>query len=455
MKMQYENIKMVKYMLEKEIRSFADARDYILDIPKFSGKNTLEDTKCFYQILGNPGEKQKIVHVAGTNGKGSVCAYLSNLLQGGGYGVGVFTSPHLISICERFRIGNQIVTEEEFLEAFLHVKKALSDIKKEKTKWGTNYHPSFFEWLFFMAMIIFEEKKVEFIILETGLGGRLDATNAVNKKELCIITQIGLDHMEYLGNTLEEIAYEKAGIIREHIPVIYWDSHNGATKVIEDYVERNKCEGISVDKDQFNFLQRKNKTIDFSINSRYHGYISLNMGTLAKYQMENVAIAIASVEMLDYKHTITTEIIQKSVHNTKWEGRMEEIRPDVFVDGAHNLDGIEAFLSSVRMLDNEKEENHLLFSVVNDKQYDKMIEKLACSGLFSSITLTSVGDKRMVPGYRLEEIFNQYVKKPVAYAEDVREAFTISLSNKGEKDKLYIVGSLYLVGEIKSFVQEE
>lgn len=201
---------MDKAVEKREIKNYEQAVEYILDVPKFTKKNDMSDTKRFLKKLKNPEKDMKIIHIAGTNGKGSVCAYLCSVLKEAGFLTGMFTSPHLVDIRERFRIGGEMISEEQFLQVFLQVYENIDG----------DYHPTFFEYLFFMAILLFKKAKVDYCILETGLGGRLDATNAVEKKEISIITEIGFDHMEYLGSTLTEIAGEKAGIIKENTPVV-------------------------------------------------------------------------------------------------------------------------------------------------------------------------------------------------------------------------------------------
>lgn len=434
-------------MLDTLINTFEDARDYILSIPKFTSKNSITDTKIFYDILGKPGEKSKIIHVAGTNGKGSVCSYLNGVLLESGNTTGIFTSPHLQSICERIRFGNCIISKEEFLEAFFIIKDALKLLKE-------NYHPTFFEWLFFMAMVLFEKNPVDYIILETGLGGRLDATNVIEKCEINIITKISFDHMEYLGDTLEQIALEKAGIIKKDIPVVYMQTDKRISKVIEDTAKDNGASCYSVRKEDISLTKINKKTIDFSVKSRYYDYISLSISTIALYQMENAALALLAITVMDKNKKITQEQRKAGIKKAKWEGRMEEISPTVFVDGAHNVDGIEAFIQTVSSK-KDGNKNHLLFSVVNDKQYGKMIDLLTKSNLFIDITITTISGNRQVPISSLEGIFCKDSRQVVYSYEDTRKAYEFCLSNKGEEDRLYIVGSLYLVGLIKSFVEEE
>lgn len=442
-------------MGDKVIHTFEDARDYVLSIPKFSSKNAIEDTEKFYESLGKPGQRSKIIHVAGTNGKGSVCAYLNGILLESGSTTGVFTSPHLVTICERIRFGNRIITEEEFLEAFFVIKNAISSLHDDKSLYiNREYHPSFFEWIFLMAMIMFDKNPVDYIILETGLGGRLDATNVIGEKQISIISKISLDHMEYLGDTLEQIAYEKAGIIKQGVPVVYLQSDKKVSKVIEDTAKNNGSLCYFVGKEDISLTKINKKTIDFSVKSRYYDYISLTVSTVALYQMENVALALLAIDLLDKEKKITEDQKYCGISNVKWEGRMEEISPDIFVDGAHNVDGIDAFIQTVQSK-KDGNKNHLLFSVVKDKQYDKMIHLLIKSNLFIDITVTTISGSRQVPIDQLERIFSLYDKQPVYYYEDARKAYEFCRINKGAEDRLFIVGSLYLVGLIKTFMEEE
>lgn len=211
-------------MRENKRYGYEEAVDYVLQIPKFTKKNTPEDTRRFYEYLGRPGERSGLIHVAGTNGKGSVCSYIDSVLEEAGYRTGLFTSPHLVDVRERFRLKGEMISTEDFARVFNQV---LENVENFSEKCGNGvYHPTFFEMLFFMAMLWFQEKRADYIILETGMGGRLDATNVIAHPCVTVITRIGLDHTEYLGNSKEEIAGEKAGIIKKGVPVVFWNRRN-------------------------------------------------------------------------------------------------------------------------------------------------------------------------------------------------------------------------------------
>ena len=235
--------------MEETFETYGAAVDYINATPKFTTKNSMEDTARFWAQLGYPAKNSKNLHIAGTNGKGSVCAYLCSVLRKAGISCGMFTSPHLVSMRERFVINGEMVSEEDFLYAF---RVVMGEVKRL----ATSYHPTFFELLFFMAMTLFEKYGVEYVVLETGLGGRLDATNVVEEKKLCVITSIGYDHMEYLGETLAQIAGEKAGIMRAGVPVVYPERQEDVTRVMEEYAKKIGAEIVPVGKAAITGIKR-------------------------------------------------------------------------------------------------------------------------------------------------------------------------------------------------------
>lgn len=428
--------------------TYEEACEYILDIPKFAGKHTLADTKEMLGRLTGSRIESKIIHVAGTNGKGSVCAYLQSILRTAGFHVGMFISPHLETMRERILYDGEMIPQESFVKAFDLVREE-SDRQKEK-------HPSFFEFLFLMGMCYFKEKEPDYIILETGLGGRLDATNCITKPKLCVITEIGFDHMQYLGNTLVEIAGEKAGIIKPGTPVVYLDKREETSRVIEQTAAMLETTAIAVKKSQIGRPVMRKKSIDFSFSNGYYRYDNLILRTTAAYQTENASVALVAARSLK-EERIDDEAIRKGLYDAFWPGRMEEILPRVFLDGAHNEDGIEAFLTSVSAANTEQEKaagkRLLLFGVVADKQYDKMISRIAASQLFSHIAVTVLASDRSASIDKLKVAWAQYKTADCSFHESAEEAFHYIQSIQKEADTIYIAGSLYLVGQIKTLVR--
>lgn len=435
--------------MEKEITGYEQAVEYLLDIPKFTGKNTLADTKVFLQRLSCPQEHMKIIHIAGTNGKGSVCAYLCSILMEAGFTVGSFTSPHLIDLNERIQMNRVPVEKEEILEAFYRIQKEIEAFRQEN---GSKYHPSFFEYLFFLALLIFEKKKPDYVILETGLGGRLDSTNSIDYPLVSVITRIGMDHMQYLGDTLEQIAQEKAGIIKPGIPVVYDSAVKEAAKVIQAKADDLNSQSFPVSNHDYALLKFNKKSIDFSYKSRYYDYVRLCLNTTAFYQMENAALALRTAELLLGRDVLTLSVLEKAVQKAHWEGRMEEVLHNVYVDGAHNEDGIEAFLDSVRQ-DECSGQRYLIFGAVKDKDYTDMAEQIVQSHLFFQIAAVGMDNARALSEGELRTALEETENGQVISYPDVAAAYETLKKTQGQNDRIYIAGSLYLVGEFKAYLR--
>ena len=429
--------------------SYAAAERYLLEIPKFTKKNSMENTRRFLNHLGYSGSR-KVIHVAGTNGKGSVCAYLRSILQEAGHTTGLFVSPHLVCMRERFMINGKMVSEEDFLWAYRRVEEKLRSMPEALRK--ESYHPSFFEYLFFMAVLLFEREKVEYMILETGLGGRLDATNAIDRKEVCVITSIGYDHMEYLGETLPEIAREKAGIFRKNVPVVYFDKNRDVTETLEKCADLSETSTFPVSFQAIKEINSHDKTIDFSLQSNYYGYIRFRVPTIALYQVENAVLAVAAVEQLADRTRISKEQLIEGVRKMRWEGRMEEIMPSVYLDGAHNTDGIRAFLKTARQ-DGCAGRRFLLFSMVQEKQYREVMDMLAGAELFDEIGVVAIQDKRALPLQELADYFRQYTEIRILEYVNLEDAMQDVCRRSATGECVYIVGSLYLAGEVKALLR--
>ncbi len=435
--------------MKEQYDTYGAAESYIYATPKFTSKNSLEDTRRFLAHLGSPAQDRKILHVAGTNGKGSVCAYLCSALQTAGISCGMFTSPHLVCMRERFRINGEIVSKERFLWAFLKVKEALKTLPQPLAAAG--YHPTFFEFLFFMGMLLFADAGVEYVVLETGLGGRLDATNAVERKEISIITSIGYDHKEYLGETLSQIAAEKAGILQKDVPVVYLKKQEEVTRVIESCARKIGAKSCPLERNAIKEIKIENKTIDFSLHLLYYDYIGFTVSTSALYQVENASLAVQALSLLR-EERITAAILQQGIFEASWEGRMEEVLPSVYVDGAHNIDGIRAFLETVGVRPCAGN-RILLYSSVRDKQYREAAAALAQAGYFKRICPVQMQGERALPLDELTDAFRPYTGFDIKPYDTLDAAYTEQVTHKNDTDEIYLVGSLYLVGEMKALLR--
>ena len=418
------------------------ARDYLLGIPLWTKKkNTLDEVRHFLKELGNPDEQLNIIHVAGTNGKGSVCADLTAMLMEAGYHVGTFVSPHLTDVTERFLVDGIPVEEAGFSESFARVKAVTDRLTAEGYA-----HPTFFEFVFLMAMDLYGRRKPDFVVLETGLGGRLDTTNVIRHPLACVITSISLDHTQYLGDTVELIAAEKAGIIKPGIPVVYDNNDRAAGAVIAAAADRlgSAAYGLTAEDSCWG--------VSFA----------------APYQAMNAALAVKVLEILEIEG-VNAEVCRKALASVHWTGRMQQVAPDVWVDGAHNPGGIRAFIQAVKAQNglavqekqsaqqpDQGEQNaadmhpqiQLLFAAVSDKDYHEMI-RLLCTELSPErVTVVQLKSERGLQADALARQFEDAGCSHVTAFDSTKDALKHVLSEKKEGDHLYMVGSLYLIGEI-------
>lgn len=425
--------------------NYTEAVDYIETIPKFTVKHPPEHTRELLSRLGNPQEGIKIIHVAGTNGKGSVCAYLNAMLLAGGKKTGLFTSPHLVRINERFQINGEDVSDEQFLNAFLKVEKAAKEYEAE----GEG-HPSYFETLFLMGMLIFKEAGVEYLVMETGLGGRLDATNVVEKPLACIITSISRDHTEYLGDTLEAIAGEKAGIIKAGVPVIYDASQPGPASVIAAKAKEMGSPAWPMEPSFYEMKTQSREGITFTFAYPGGEKAELVIPYVAKYQMMNASLAFYMMHILQDVHDIPKNVLAEGLSKIKWPCRMEMAAPGVIIDGAHNEDGIAQFVSTAGYFAKENEIT-ILFTAVADKHYHEMIGEI-CEGIHPShVVATQIDGSRVVPAEVLAEDFRKAGCTDVCAEPEIGAAYEKALEKKGS-GMLFCVGSLYLAGELKAYL---
>lgn len=426
--------------------TYQEATEFILSIPKFTSKNKPEHTRLFLQYLGHPERHFKVIHVAGTNGKGSVCAYLDAMLRAQKKRVGLFTSPHLVKINERIVVDGEMLSDAQFLSVFEKVQAAVGRMQEENLP-----HPTFFEFLFGMAVTAFAEAKVEYAVLETGLGGRLDATNTVEQPVCSVITSIGYDHTELLGDTLEEIAAEKAGIIKKGTPVIYMEGAEESNRVIEETAKNlgNRCKKIG--KNAFKILGIQNKSIAFSCASAYYEDVTWRLNNTGVYQPENACLALEVMRLL-FGEAKQLRAWQEALSQVIWKGRMEEVQPDVFIDGAHNISAVERFAESVKK-NSTGQGTILLFSAVQDKDYEQMIAYL-CRQVDAEIYLvTQIQDKRAEARGILTETFRRFTDRPVLEMETIADAWEYIMKNQNGR-RVYCMGSLYLVGMIKELMEQ-
>ena len=419
--------------------TYSEMERELNEIPKFGAKASLSNLSAYLELANHPERNLRVIHIAGTNGKGSVSAYIDSILRQAGYTTALFTSPHLIKINERFRINFKECSDEELINVWCSVKDYM--VKGEEKGLQSL---TFFEILFFMGMLIFSEKAIYYCILETGLGGRLDAT-VLSNPVLSVITSISYDHTEILGDTIEKIAAEKAGIIKEGIPVVAIDEENGAFSVIERTAKEKNAPVYGLKSQELTILKKCENTIDFSINSRYYKISNLKVKSYASYQVQNAALAVLAVKVLSPE--VSQDVIREGIVKMYWPGRMEEIAENVYVDGAHNPGAVHQIYNS--LTDSDKEWL-LLFAVCSDKDYSEMIRVLGRLP-WKRIYITKIDSARGADTAAVKQCFKEETAGcPIYEYDNARTAFETALKDR-EYENILCLGSLYLAGEIKDF----
>ena len=412
--------------------SFQEALDYIAAIPRFTEKRPLSDTALALEKLGHPEDTFRVVHVAGSNGKGSVCTMIHEGLLLSGETAALFTSPHLVDIRERFVVGREQVSPEGFVRAYRRVR-ALSEEMEGEGK----VHPSWFEFLFLMGCLLFAEAGVPWVVLETGLGGRLDATNAVRRPSLTVLTSISLEHRQYLGDTVPEIAAEKAGILKEGVPVVFDASDPAASEVILKKAREKGAQSYPVFPSEIRLSSGTGEGIQIAYRPPEGEEIALHIPVKAPYQGTNAALAVRSLRLLG----VSDPVCREAVARFGMPGRMQELSENFYVDGAHNPAGIRAFVEAVRLFGGKAPV--LVFAMMKDKDWEEAVSLLR-SVEWERVYATQVKDPRTVPAERLAEAFGG---KAVAET-DLSRVLSAAREQAARGHKVFCAGSLYLAGEI-------
>ncbi len=421
--------------------NYAKALEFIHSTYKFGSKLGLENIKTLLDTLGNPQKNLKFVHVAGTNGKGSTSSMISHILIEAGYKTGLYTSPFIETFNERMRIDNVYITDEEIGE--------LTETVKEKISWmleqGYN-HPTEFEVVTAIGMLYFAKHKCDVVVLEVGLGGRLDATNAIDQPMVSVITPIDMDHVEYLGDTIEKIAYEKAGIIKKDGITVMHPQVSGAELVIKEVCSVQNNNLIQADFKSLKVLETNLNHLVFEFKgNRYE------LGLIASYQAQNAAVAIETIEALKIYHgfDVSHESLVEGLRKTTWLARMEVVsrEPLIIIDGAHNLHGIKGLATSLKPL---KEQYHVIgvMGVLSDKDVEAMLNEI--SPYLDEVITTAPDNPRAL---HAKELSSRIGSIPVIGTfENIEEAvdFGMEQMKLSEKKSLMVVfGSLYMVGSAR------
>lgn len=421
--------------------NYIEAIKYIEGIGKFGMNFGLDRIKRLCELIGNPQEKLKIIHVAGTNGKGSTSTFISNILISQGYNVGTYTSPYLERFTERIKINNNEILEDEVVNLIENIKPAIDMVIKE----GYD-HPTEFEIITACAFKYFYEKQVDFVVLEVGLGGRLDATNVVTPV-VSIITSISFDHMNILGDTLSKIAAEKAGIIKENIPLVLYPQQQEARDVILNIAKEKKSKVYNVSEVEYNI---SNDTVDgivFNIKFDDKIYNNLKIKMVNRYQVLNAITAILTIKVLnDNGYFISDESIYNGLDNSKWPGRFEVVHknPYIILDGGHNIQGVEELVKGLKNYFLNKKIK-IVCGMLKDKDYVSMIKEM--SKVCNDFIAVTPNNPRALTANELADEINKLNLKATAI-ENISEALEFVIKNI-DYEVLVFCGSLYLIGEVR------
>ena len=425
-------------MMKNERRGIMQTvREWILDRMKYKRKYGLDRMRVLMSLLGNPQEDYPIIHVTGTNGKGSTIAMLSSLFVHHGQKVGAFVSPHLIDYTDRFLINGNVMSEEDFEIVGNLVQQAEATLIDE-------YEPlSFFEIMTAMALVYFSRKKVEVALLEVGIGGLLDTTNIVYST-MSVITSIGMDHEEMLGNTLEEIAIQKTGIFKQNQAVILGKLPTEALQVAEVVGEAYNCDIHQFER-EFN-IERFEDGLVFN-NSDHQIHIP-RLNLKGNYQLENAAVALECFLRFEEKFQLPIEIsaIQESFQTVTWLGRMEVVyqSPTVILDGAHNIHALKRFVETVKQHGELEAQQTILFSALKRKHYKEMVDYLRKELPKARLVITTFEYAGAIEK-------TDYPSSEVEFVEEAYPFIEKYVTQTSSKETLWITGSLYFISFIRKF----
>ncbi len=407
-----------------------DILHYLYGLGRFGIKLGLETVTGLLNLLGDPHQKYKSIHLAGTNGKGSTAAFLAQILREAGYTVGLYTSPHLIKFNERIKINGKDISNQDLMELVATVREKVKE---------HHLQPTFFEFTTALAFLYFAQKEIDIAVIETGMGGRLDATNVI-QPEISIITNISLDHQQYLGETKEKIAMEKAGIIKQGGIVITAENDKEVIKIIERNCIQNKAKLFFADE-----MQLQDWSLDgqnFITNGcRY------TISLLGEHQLQNAAVTIKAASLLRERgFSISPQNIQQGLKKAYWPGRLEVVydKPFILVDCAHNVAGMQELAKFIHVLPQKK---ILLLGIAADKQIPEMVSLIA--PLVEEVIISKGSYKPADPMIIAEEA-KKYVDKVVIEPEP-EKALREALSRLQDEDALVVTGSIYFVGEILKY----
>ncbi|MDG5786871.1 bifunctional folylpolyglutamate synthase/dihydrofolate synthase [Evansella sp. AB-P1] len=422
------------------MKLYKEACDYVLSLKKNRNFNGLGRMEKIVEELKHPEKEFNTIHIAGTNGKGSTLTYIKAILMEAGLTVGTFTSPYVQKYNDQIQVNGQTISDEEFLSLVEDIKPIVRKLEK-KQEYGV---PVEFEIMTAIALHYFSKRKVDIAILETGLGGRLDPTNII-RPLVSVITNVGYDHMEFLGETLSEIGQEKAGIIKKDIPVVSGCKQREVIHVVEEVAKQHGA--VLYQLNDYFFIDQKKES--FSVHTEKHTYGDLSTGMLGFHQMQNGALAIMALECLTEKHLfqITKEQIKKGLMKGKIPNRIEVVQKDplIIFDGGHNSEGLHALVNTLSKEFSNKRFT-FLFSATKNKNINEMID-----------IMRQIGNEIIICPFKHEqgmdpvEVYHSLPStENIVVQEDWKHAYTNKSQSLRDNEALVVTGSLYLLREIRN-----
>ncbi len=415
------------------------ALGYLHGTLKFGSIFGLDRITKLLDIMGNPHKKLKFIHIAGTNGKGSTTAFISNILIESGYRTGMFTSPYIQRFTERIKINNTEISNIELAELISQIRDSITQMTSEGFE-----HPTEFEIITAAAMEYFYRKNCDFVVLEVGLGGIVDSTNVIDMPEASVITTISMDHMDRLGETLGEIASHKAGIIKQNGMVVLYPQEQEAEKVIERV---SKEKNARIHKVDFSTISEKSFSLEGQIFD-YKDYRNIKIGLLGQHQMKNAAVAIDTCEILCNKgFAISHRNILDGLENTTWPGRLEIINknPLIMIDGAHNLEGGQALNAALDKYFTQKKKIFMV-GFLRDKDFNGIMDMLSSKA--DTIITVTPNNERAVPSAELAGILKSF-SNHVIDGLSIENGLKIAVDLADRESVICAFGSLYMIGEIR------
>ncbi|HKL13169.1 MAG TPA: folylpolyglutamate synthase/dihydrofolate synthase family protein [Halanaerobiales bacterium] len=426
---------------------------FLLQFKKYGKKGGfnpgLKRVNKLLSYLGNPQDKVDYIHIGGSNGKGSTAALLTSILRENGYKVGTYISPPLIHFNERFKVDNLAINTHELKG----IVNQLKDIFEDSDKDIKLEDPSFFEIITVIAFQYFYEKNIDIGILEVGLGGRLDATNAIKSSLLSIITNISYEHADILGPEIKDIAFEKAGIIKSKVPIITGADNEEALSVFREKSSQKKSRLIILE-DEVKY-EIKNKNLDFqTFNLQYDdkSFKNLKLNILGDHQITNAALSIRALDLLPEQYNIKKESIYNGLANCEWPGRLEVMQrnPDIILDGAHNVDGIKRLVEFLDEYIEEDKKVYFLISILKDKDYKEMLKLIKSLKHEKDFVITRNQNERSLPQITIKNYAEKLDIKNDMY-DNIYEAVKSTYKKLQKGDIFCITGSLYTVAEARFY----